>query len=193
MVSKQKIILSVVMIVLTALFVGFSLFSVFAASEQNVSTDVTVQYTAPSIDAKMCATYSIDGATPNYFTAVAKEGTDASVSGNYLVFKSDATRGNVGSLKVSGEFNFNSSVEIKYTFINTSSAIDFKASLTVSVGDNINTSLTYTVGDGVYGVVVPSNVEVAAGQTVDIYVKAVPTVSVCGATYCPKFSWTIVE
>ena len=191
--SKQKIVLSVVMIVLTALFVGFSLFSVFAAEEQNVSSEVTVEYTAPSIDAKISATYKVDSGNVNDFVPTALSGTNASIEGKYLIFKSDATKGNVGSLKMNTTGgDFSESVLIVYEFVNTG-VKGFKATLTVNPTANENVTVQFSTDGTSYNAVVPQDVPVAAGETVKIYVKATISNEVLSATYVPSHAWTITE
>jgi len=189
--TKRKVILSVVMIVLTALFVGLSVFSVLAAEKQNVETAITVNYEAPSIDAKVCATYAVDGGSEVYLTPSAGEATGSEVSGNYLIFKSEATTKNAGSLSLSSNVDFAKSVVLKCTFENISDKLAFKVSLTIANTGNENVTFAYSTNGTTYSSTVPTNQTVAVTSTSSFYIKATPTDVSIPAKFTPIFNWTI--
>ena len=189
--TKRKVILTVVMIVLTALFVGLSVFSVLAAEKQNVETAITVNYNAPSIDAKVCATYAVDGGEEDYLTPSAGVASDSEVSGDYLIFKGESTSKNAGSLSLSGNVDFTKSVVLKCTFENTSNKLAFKVSLTVSNTGNENVTLLYSKDGTSYDSAAPSNQTIATETTKHFYIKATPSNVSIPAKFTPIFNWKI--
>lgn len=196
--TNVKVMLAVVMMVLTIVFVGFSVYSVLAGPTQNVTSDFTVNYLAPGIDAKMRATCAIDGGTAKYFEPTAENETNSSVDSKnkYLVFKSDVSEKNVGSLAIPTgiDTKFNSTILLVFEFVNTSETVKFKVSLT-STSTLTNVTMQYSTDGSTYDTTAPSDVEVSTNSnknyTKYFYVKATVTESVLEATFKPAFNWKI--
>lgn len=188
--TERKVILSVVMIVLTALFVGLSVFSVLAAEKQNVETAITVNYNAPSIDATVNAYHTANGG----FEPFASFNASGVNTGNdYLSLNNGSINNSAGSLRLLEDIDFVDSVVIRFGFSNKGT-VGFTATLTTQNPTLTNVTLSYSNDNSTYSTTTSKTITVAAGNTNKVfYVKATVIDPALPAKFTPKFNWKITK
>lgn len=124
--SKRKLLISmlVAMFILMAAVAIVSL--AFAATQQNISTTLSISYTAEDLDGSVSATYQIGtGTAKDLVPTVSNASYNDHISGNSLLFKADDESDSFGSLAIPETEKFsdlsttNDYVLIKYTYSNT--------------------------------------------------------------------------
>lgn len=162
--SVKKLTIATATLGVVLLAAIIAVIAVFAAGNQAVGSNFTVSYKATNVAATVSAGYAKGAATS--YTAIGE-----AVTFNAEDATNDAQTGK--SLSTADDLSLdltNKYITFKYTFKNNSTSVAFKVSLADGSAQN-NVEVSYGTSTDALSATLPTDVTVAAEDTVDIYVR----------------------